>query len=394
MAFQDFIQNPWTQFGGMLMAGGDPRGEGLGGLGRAILGTGRELRDQQRYEIEQARNQQLADIQLQTFQAQLAARQRAQNWAATQGPMAQAAPEAALQAAIEAQYRKPPGAQSTIAKLKDDLAAKRITPEEFDFLAQQEMTPGRTITPLEGGGYTTQEKGNPWVSTVIPGVPGVQQVNVNTGERRVLSGQAAAQQPAAPAVGPAVQQQAAMPPVQPAAPDAFTIHQRTQALKALPNEVRQEFTSAESTLGEIPAVIAKVEANPGAFSKMIGATYYLPEQWQGGMLSKAYSDMQKAGLTPEEQSARISVFRDASRIIRQLSGAAVSGAEKERIEGFLPKASDDGPTVIRKLNDALEVAGRTHSRISTDYNIPRLRDVTAPEVPWTERGGVKFRRVQ
>lgn len=64
--------NPYTQFGGMLMTGGDPRGEGLGGLGRAIVGTGANIVEKQRFEEESERARRLADLQAQTFQAKMA----------------------------------------------------------------------------------------------------------------------------------------------------------------------------------------------------------------------------------------------------------------------------------------------------------------------------------
>ncbi len=79
MAFQDFIQNPYTQFGAMLMAGADPNRQGLGGLGGALMGMGQQYRQQALLEQEQARNQQMADLQTRMLTARIAEQeQRAQ----------------------------------------------------------------------------------------------------------------------------------------------------------------------------------------------------------------------------------------------------------------------------------------------------------------------------
>lgn len=72
MAFQDWVQNPLVQFGGMLMAGSDPRMEGLGGVGRAITGTGQMLRQQAQLAEENERARMLADLQAQQLQQRIA----------------------------------------------------------------------------------------------------------------------------------------------------------------------------------------------------------------------------------------------------------------------------------------------------------------------------------
>lgn len=75
--YMGMMTHPLTRLGAGMMAGFDPQRQGLGGFGLALAGTGRDLIEEQRYEQEQARARQLADLQLQTFQAELAAKQRA-----------------------------------------------------------------------------------------------------------------------------------------------------------------------------------------------------------------------------------------------------------------------------------------------------------------------------
>ncbi len=385
MAFdwQAGLMHPLTRLGAGLMMGSDPRRQGTYGFGYGLQQAQQGIQEQQRYQAEQERAAQLADLQMRLMQAKLGAQQEAQGvreraatWAEGQGEAEQVDPVAAWQAAQTAKYRAPSSAQTTLGKLNQDLAAGRITQDQYNQRSAQLSAPKHT--PLGDGSYLTNYPDGRVVHTLASGVS------------RELSKPGISTQQITQPQETEVQEQ--MQPVEPKT-DEFTIHQRTQAIKGLPTEVQKAYTSAESVAGEIPSIIAQVEANPGAFSKMIGGAYYLPEQWQGGTLSKIYTEMQESGLTPQEQAARIAVFRNASNIIKELSGSAVSESEKERINQFLPKANDTPEKVATKLRDALDYAQRTQGRISTDYNIPQVRE-QVDEMPWTERGGVRYREVR
>ncbi len=389
MAFDinQWLQNPWTRAGAAIMAASDPHRQGLGGLGLGLMQAQQGLQEQDRLAAEQARAAQLADLQMRMMQAKLGAQQRQQE--ATE-QMAAAYPQyaPAIRAGHGASVMSALGPKSpltNIGKLNAELAAGRITQEQYDTAMQNAQAPsyGHTsIVPDPTGGAWLMDKRRQEITRILP-----------SGERRTLplTPQSVAQVPAQQEV-PRVVEQPTME--QEAAPDPFTVEQRVAAIKNLPTDVQRSFTSAESVAGEIPEIIRQVEENPGAFSKMIGGAYYMPEQWQGGTLSKIYTEMQESGLNPQEQAARIAVFRNASNIIKELSGSAVSESEKERINQFLPKANDTPEKVATKLRDALEYARRTQGRIATDYNIPQLRGQEAPQEEWIESGGLRYREVR
>ena len=78
--FTNWLQNPMTQFAGMLMAGADPNRQALGGLGGAIMGMGQNLQEQSRYEAQRAQEQQMQDLQTRLTQAKIASLQAGPDW--------------------------------------------------------------------------------------------------------------------------------------------------------------------------------------------------------------------------------------------------------------------------------------------------------------------------
>ena len=66
------LGHPLTGLGAGMMQAGDPLRSGLGGIGTGILNANQVMQARQQQEIENERARQLADIQMQTFQARMA----------------------------------------------------------------------------------------------------------------------------------------------------------------------------------------------------------------------------------------------------------------------------------------------------------------------------------
>ena len=146
------FNNPWMQFGGRLMAASDPRREGLGGLGQAIVGQGAALADQQRRQATAQLYQQgmLAQIRAERAKALEAQRRRSVNQAFVEGlpPEMQAAanvdPEAFAKEYAQAQYREPK--MSTAQRIFQEMGGQAGVGKSFpDWYAQDYKTGGTTV---------------------------------------------------------------------------------------------------------------------------------------------------------------------------------------------------------------------------------------------------------
>ena len=74
------------------------------------------------------------------------------------------------------------------------------------------------------------------------------------------------------------------------------------------------------------------------------------------VITEGVKNIQQGQRADAEQAARSAVIENASAIIKQLSGAAVSTQEATRIEGFLPAPNDNARTIINKLKEAQRTA--------------------------------------
>lgn len=352
----------------------------------------RAAQAQQDIENENARRVQ--ELQMMTFQAELAqqeqARQARENLAAQPGfdPMQQAMIRAGLEKEVAgAALRAPPSAQTDIGKANADLQAGRITRQQYNERVQA-IKDARSsmqfgIDPTTG---TTNvfDKNNMTLTQVTTG--GQQRtIQLTPEQASIYSGEPVTPPPS---TAPAATAQ----PTAPGEPDPFAVQDRARAIKALPNEVQKEFIAAESSVNRLPAVIERVRGNPDAFGPEMGATRYLGEGAQGSALTEVYADVARSRLTPAQDRARIEVFKEASAIINELAGAAVSGSEQKRIESFAPKETDTAEQIITKLNSALEESVRKQERISGSYGVPSIGQKT--ERPWKQVGGLRYRQVR
>ena len=97
----------------------------------------------------------------------------------------------------------------------------------------------------------------------------------------------------------------------------------------------------------LPDIIAQVEANPNAFGPASDLNRYLPNMTPN-VITEGVKNIQQGQRSDAEEAARSAVIENASAIIKQLSGAAVSTQEATRIEGFLPAPNDNARTIINK----------------------------------------------
>ena len=402
--FYQRLNNPMTVLGANMMAGFDPRGMGLGGLGRGVLNTIAHQRSNEEYD----RQRQMADLQHEELTMRLGqARRATQNREGLQslmadpgflalpmdqriGQMAQFMGPDIAKSMVESAYRKPTGPQTQVAKLNADLQAGQITRPQYDAEMARLNAQGRNVVPLEGGGAAVYDRIKGTVTYTLPsgaqktvragqggpGGYGMPQAPGGYGPPQVPAGAAVAPQaPAGAPIAPYPMPQGTPEEVAPQQyPDEFDIQARVAAINAMPTDARTVFTASEELIDMLPRVIEQVEQNPDAFGFKYGATEFLPDDWQGGMASKWYKHWQGKGLTDPQIATRAAVFRQASEIIKRISGVSVSPTEKARVEEFTLSATDPHTKVLSKLRDALEFARDKRDSYAYRYNVQSIPD--------------------
>ena len=107
----------------------------------------------------------------------------------------------------------------------------------------------------------------------------------------------------------------------------------------LPAHLQNEVTSINQQKSTINDVLQSVEANPQAFGPKFGAVGLLP-----------FGDVaQNRKFTEDELKARSKVFNNASAVMKERAGTAMSESEKKIVSRFLPSEFDDAATITKKM---------------------------------------------
>lgn len=95
------------------------------------------------------------------------------------------------------------------------------------------------------------------------------------------------------------------------------------------------------------SLLAEAKANPGAFGMLPSLASSFPTVMS--LRSKAEGLV----MNEKQRMVRAGLAERSSAIIKQMSGAAVSGAEQLRLEQYVPTKDDDAETIKIKLKDAI-----------------------------------------
>lgn len=107
----------------------------------------------------------------------------------------------------------------------------------------------------------------------------------------------------------------------------------------LPAHLQNEVTSINQQKSTINDVLQSVEANPQAFGPKFGAVGLLP-----------FGDVaQNRKFTEDELKARSKVFNNASAVMKERAGTAMSESERKIVARFLPSEFDDANTITKKM---------------------------------------------
>ena len=107
----------------------------------------------------------------------------------------------------------------------------------------------------------------------------------------------------------------------------------------LPQHLQNELTSINQQKSTINDVLQSVEKNQQAFGPKFGAVGLLP-----------FGDIaQNRKFTEDELKARTKVFNNASAVMKERAGTAMSESEKKIVSRFLPNEFDDANTIMKKM---------------------------------------------
>ena len=122
-------------------------------------------------------------------------------------------------------------------------------------------------------------------------------------------------------------------------------------LKQIPSNINLAILKNNQSLKQIDETIALLQKNPDS----TGAKGYLPNF----LLNRA---------DPEGTEARAGVADIGSIVLHDRSGAAVTAAESPRLMPFIPLATDDNATVIKKLTRMRNIAAGDQSGLTETYS--------------------------
>lgn len=110
-----------------------------------------------------------------------------------------------------------------------------------------------------------------------------------------------------------------------------------QKIKPVPATVSKAFLQNQQQMGVLDRAIKGVTANPDA----VGFKAYLPDKVLNMVKKPGFA----SGVEPRADVADI-----GSLVVHDRSGAAVTVSEYPRLKPFVPQATDDAATVLKKLN--------------------------------------------
>ncbi len=125
---------------------------------------------------------------------------------------------------------------------------------------------------------------------------------------------------------------------------------RQAELKPIPANINLAILKNNQAIQQIDSTIKLLQQNPDA----TGAKGYLP----GFALNR---------MDPEGVDARAGVADIGSLVLHDRSGAAVTAAEAPRLMPFIPLATDDNKTVIKKLTRMRNIAAQEQTGLTETY---------------------------
>jgi hypothetical protein len=141
----------------------------------------------------------------------------------------------------------------------------------------------------------------------------------------------------------------------------------------LPAHLQNELTSINQQKSTINDVLQSVEKNQQAFGPKFGAVGLLP-----------FGDIaQNRKFTEDELKARTKVFNNASAVMKERAGTAMSESEKKIVSRFLPNEFDDAQTIMKKMigfNEYLDAKARgtIPTAGGVQAYVPNMGGQTAP----------------
>jgi hypothetical protein len=122
-------------------------------------------------------------------------------------------------------------------------------------------------------------------------------------------------------------------------------------LKPIPTQINQAIIKNVQTLKQLDDTIALLGKNPDA----TGYKGYLPNV----VLSR---------VDPEGVDVRAGIADIGSLVLHERSGAAVTAAESPRLLPFIPLATDDNATAVKKLKRMREIAAADQLGLTETYS--------------------------
>jgi hypothetical protein len=141
-----------------------------------------------------------------------------------------------------------------------------------------------------------------------------------------------------------------MPAALPAGTPGTPVMGRQAELKPIPANINLAILKNNQSIQQIDDTIKLLQQNPNA----TGAKGYLP----GFALNR---------MDPEGVNARAGVADIGSLVLHDRSGAAVTAAEAPRLMPFIPLATDDNLTVIKKLTRMRNIAAQDQMGLTETY---------------------------
>jgi hypothetical protein len=124
-----------------------------------------------------------------------------------------------------------------------------------------------------------------------------------------------------------------------------------EKLKPIPLSANQAILGNDQSLKQLNDTISLIESNPNA----VGFKGYMPN----AVLNR---------VNPEGTEARAGIADIGSLKLHERSGAAVTASESPRLMPFIPLATDDAPTVLKKLNRLRDIVGSEQQGLSEIYS--------------------------
>ncbi|GAF71436.1 unnamed protein product [marine sediment metagenome] len=147
----------------------------------------------------------------------------------------------------------------------------------------------------------------------------------------------------------------------------------------MPAAQQGKYMAAWQAARKIPLAMKKALGQRDAFGFGSATDQLLPEMTPT-VISEGVKAYEQENFTPEQKEARAAIYSQASVVIKEMAGSAVSEAEKKRIEMWMPAANDSIETIYSKLSQAFEEAMGGLSTYKSMYGTPMPEMISFPEL--------------